>query len=220
MIKPLVIVSKQIQYKEEVLALTNQRVIFWESQKSLILSDLHIGKSAHFQRSGIPIPKDVLTTDLERLKQLILHFKAENLIIVGDLFHAEYNSDLDEFKEWLLQFDNLKLQLIKGNHDRLSNSIYEQFDIEIFATELNLNSLKFVHDSVLENEECFTISGHIHPGVFIKGKGRQRIKLPCFQVTENQLILPAFSLFTGLNTRQSLKKCKNFCFTDDGIFEL
>ena len=220
MIKPLVIVSKKIHYKEEVLTLTNQRVIFWESQKSLILSDLHIGKSAHFQRSGIPIPKDVLTTDLERLKQLILHYNAENLIIVGDLFHAEYNSDLDEFKEWLTQFKNLRLQLIKGNHDRLSNAIYEQFDIEIFATELSLNSLKFVHDNVSETEKCFTISGHIHPGVFIKGKGRQRIKLPCFQVTENQLILPAFSLFTGLNTRQSLKNCKNFCFTDDGIFEL
>ncbi|WP_299671151.1 ligase-associated DNA damage response endonuclease PdeM [uncultured Polaribacter sp.] len=220
MIKPMVIISKKIHYKGEILELTNQRVIFWETQKSLILSDLHIGKSAHFQKSGIPIPKNVLTTDLERLKQLILHFKPVNLIIVGDLFHAEYNTDLDEFKDWLLQFKNLKLQLIKGNHDRLSNRIYEQFNIEVFTSELNLNSLKFVHDAVVPTDAFFTISGHIHPGVFIKGKGRQRIKLPCFQVTENQLILPAFSLFTGLNTRQSLKKCKNFCFTDDGIFEM
>ncbi|QTD38935.1 ligase-associated DNA damage response endonuclease PdeM [Polaribacter batillariae] len=220
MIKPLVIISKKILCKDEVLEVTNQRVLYWESQKSLILSDLHIGKSAHFQKSGIPIPKNVLTTDLERLKQLINHFKAENLIIVGDLFHAEYNADLDEFKEWLLQFENLQLQLIKGNHDRLSNKIYEQFNIEVFKTELNINTLKFVHDSVEERSDFFTISGHIHPGVFIKGKGKQRIKLPCFQVTENQLILPAFSLFTGLNTRQSLRKCKNYCFTNDGIFEL
>ncbi|TMM29985.1 ligase-associated DNA damage response endonuclease PdeM [Polaribacter aestuariivivens] len=220
MSKPLVIISKKILCKDEVLEVTNQRVLYWEAQKSLILSDLHIGKSAHFQKSGIPIPKDVLTTDLERLKQLILHFKAENLIIVGDLFHAEYNADLDEFKEWLLQFENLQLQLIKGNHDRLSNKIYEQFNIEVFKSELNINTLKFVHDPEEEINDYFTISGHVHPGVFIKGKGKQRIKLPCFQVTENQLILPAFSLFTGLNTRQSLKKCKNYCFTDDGIFEL
>lgn len=220
MIQPLVIISKKILCNGEILEVTNQRVLFWENQKSLILSDLHIGKSAHFQKSGIPIPATVLTTDLERLKQIIHHFKAENLIIVGDLFHAEYNSDLDEFKQWLKQFKNLKLQLIKGNHDRLPNRIYEEFDIEIFKTELNVNSLKFVHDAVEETNDFFTISGHVHPGVFIKGKGRQRIKLPCFQVNENQLILPAFSLFTGLNTRQSLKNCKNYCFTEDGVFEL
>lgn len=216
----MVIVSKEISCRNEVLEITNQRVLHWKSQKSLILSDLHIGKSAHFQKSGIPIPKNVLTTDLERLKQLILYFKTDKLIIVGDLFHAEYNTDLDEFKVWLQQFKTLKLQLIKGNHDRLSNRIYEQFNIEIFATALKLGSLKFVHDSVEETSDFFTISGHIHPGIFIKGKGRQRIKLPCFQVTQNQLILPAFSLFTGLNTRQSLQKCKNFAFTEDGIFEV
>jgi len=220
MIYKMHIVSKKITCKDAVLEITNQRVIFWEAQKSLILSDLHIGKAAHFQKSGIPIPKNVLTTDLERLKQLILHFKAENLIIVGDLFHAAYNKDLDEFKAWLIQFPYIKIRLIKGNHDRLSNAIYQQFNMEVFKTELTINSLKFVHDGVEKPTNSFIISGHIHPGVFIKGRGKQRIKLPCFQVTENQLILPAFSLFTGLNTRQSLQKCKNFAFTNDGIFEV
>ncbi|WP_299015898.1 ligase-associated DNA damage response endonuclease PdeM [uncultured Polaribacter sp.] len=216
--QPLTIVTKEITVKNEILQVTNQRVLYWETQKSLILSDLHIGKAAHFQKSGIPIPKSVLTTDLERLKQLIIHFKAENLIIVGDLFHAGYNKDLDEFKTWLQQFNNLKLQLVKGNHDRLSNTIYEKFHIEVFPSQLSINNLKFVHDAVEENEEVFTISGHIHPGVFIKGRGKQRIKLPCFQMSKNQLILPAFSLFTGLNTRNLLANCKNFAFTDDGVF--
>jgi DNA ligase-associated metallophosphoesterase len=214
------IVTKKITCFHEELCITNQRVLFWESQKSLILSDLHIGKSAHFQKSGIPIPSNILKTDLERLKKLILHFSVENLIIVGDLFHAEYNKDLDEFKIWLSQFKNLRIQLIKGNHDILSNSIYSNFNIEVFNTEINVNSLKFVHDNVKQNIDYFTISGHTHPGVFIKGKGRQRIKLPCFQVTENQLILPAFSLFTGLNTKQAPKNCKSYAFTEDGIFEV
>ena len=75
MIKPMVIVSKEVQFKDAILEVTNQRVLYWGAKESLILSDLHIGKAAHFQKSGIPIPKDVLTTDLERLKQLILHFK-------------------------------------------------------------------------------------------------------------------------------------------------
>lgn len=146
MMQNISIISKTIPCNDEVLELTNQRVIYWKTQKSLILSDLHIGKSAHFQKSGIPIPKNVLTTDLERLKQLIEHFNAENLIIVGDLFHAGYNSDLDEFKNWLTQFSKLKIQLIKGNHDRFSNAIYDQFQIEVFKKDYFLNCLRFVHD--------------------------------------------------------------------------
>lgn len=213
------IVTKKIECKGEVLELTNQRVLFWKEQKSLILSDLHIGKSAHFQKSGIAIPS-TLQEDLTRLAQLIEHFDAGKLIIVGDLFHAEYNKELTIFKDWLQQFTTVKLQLVLGNHDRLKQSIYTDFNIEVFKTDLKLKQLQFVHDFDEISEDFFTISGHIHPGVFIKGKGKQRIKLPCFQVTQNQLILPAFSLFTGLNTRQSLQNCKNFCFTDDGIFEI
>lgn len=220
MIKNVSIVSKKIRCNNEILELTNQRVIYWKAQNSLILSDLHIGKSAHFQKSGIPIPSSVLETDLFRLKALIEFFKAKNLIIVGDLFHAEYNKDLDEFKSWLTNFDDLKLKLIKGNHDRLQHKIYNEFNIEVHQPELNIGCVKFVHDNIKSTENCFTISGHIHPGVSIRGKGRQRIKLPCFQVTESQLILPAFSLFTGLNTQKTFKKCQNFCFTEDGIFEV
>ena len=216
----LKIVTKNILCNDEVLTITNQRVLFWESQKSLILSDLHIGKSAHFQKSGIPIPSSILQEDLFRLSQLIQHFNADKLIVVGDLFHANYNKDLDEFKVWLSQFPDLKLQLIKGNHDRLKQSVYDDFNIEVHQHKFEINNLKFVHDFVEIDSNYFTISGHTHPGVFIKGKGRQRIKLPCFQVTQHQLILPAFSLFTGLNTKNAPKNCKNYGFTNDGVFEV
>ncbi len=214
------IVTKEIQCLNEVLTITNQRAMYWKKKNSLILSDIHIGKSAHFQKSGISIPSSILAKDLERLAQLIQYFKVENLLIVGDLFHAEYNKELDEFKLWLSQFSNLRIQLIKGNHDRLKLSIYDALSIEIFNSELILHQLKFVHDFIKPDNNLFTISGHTHPGVLLKGKGKQRIKIPCFQVTNHQLILPAFSLFTGLNTKQAPKNCKNYGFTDDGIFEL
>ena len=220
MTENFLIITQKINCKNEILELTNQRVIFWESQNSLILSDLHIGKSAHFQKSGIPIPSNILTTDLNRLAKLIHHFKANQLIIVGDLFHAEYNKDLDEFKSWLTQFNNLNIKLIKGNHDRLSDKVYQQFNIEVFNKNYKENILQFVHDFDKIEEEYFVISGHTHPGVFIKGKGKQRIKLPCYQVTKQQLILPAFSLFTGINTKNAPENCKNYCFTNDGIFEV
>lgn len=220
MITKLKIVTKKIVCSNETLEITNQRVLYWEKQNSLILSDLHIGKSAHFQKSGIPIPSSILAKDLDRLAQLIHHFNTQKIIIVGDLFHAEYNKDLDEFKRWLSNFKDLKLVLIKGNHDRLKQSIYDDFNIDVYQPSLKIERLLFVHDIVALRKGCFTISGHTHPGVLLKGIGKQRIKLPCYQVTANQLILPAFSLFTGLNTKQAPKNCKNYGFTSDAIFEV
>lgn len=218
--KELTIATKKTIHFDEVLELTNQRVIYWEKENALILSDVHIGKSAHFQKSGIPIPSSVLLSDLSRLAQLIHHFNVNCLIVVGDLFHASYNKDLDIFKEWLNDFKELKIKLIKGNHDRLRSSIYKAFQIEVFPKELKIDKLKFVHDFLDNETDFFTISGHTHPGVFFKGKARQRIKLPCYQITENQLILPAFSLFTGLNTKDAPENCKNIGFTENAIFEL
>ena len=209
-----------LKFANQNLVLTNQRALFWDQQNALVLSDLHIGKSATFRKNGIPISQSVLIEDLKRLKVLIDHFKAEKLIIVGDLFHAEFNQDIDYFKDWLLQFDNLKLQLIIGNHDRLSATLYEDFNIEIFKPSLKLSPFTFVHNLDEIEDNAFYISGHIHPGYVLKGKGKQFIKLPCYQVFDNHIVLPAFSKFTGLNTNKTDKKCTNIVFTEDAIFKI
>ena len=209
-----------LKFANQNLLLTNQRALFWETQNALVLSDLHIGKSATFRKNGIPISQSVLIEDLQRLKILIDQFKAEKLIIVGDLFHAELNKDIDYFKDWLLQFDNLKLQLIIGNHDRLSETLYEDLNIDIFKPSLNLSPFTFVHDLYECEEDEFYISGHIHPGYVLKGKGKQFIKLPCYQVFDNHIVLPAFSKFTGLNTNKMDKTCTNIVFTEDAIFKI
>lgn len=212
--------TTNLKFANQNLVLTNQRALFWNKQNTLVLSDLHIGKSATFRKNGIPISQSVLIEDLQRLKILIDHFKAEKLIIVGDLFHAEFNKDIDYFKDWLLQFDNLKLQLIIGNHDRLSTTLYKDLNIEIFKPSLNLSPFTFVHDLDEREESEFYISGHIHPGYVLKGKGKQFIKLPCYQVFENHIVLPAFSKFTGLNTNKTDKTCFNIVFTEDAIFKI
>lgn len=209
-----------LKFANQNLVLTNQRALFWSEQNALVLSDLHIGKSATFRKNGIPISRSVLIEDLEHLKVLIDYFKAEKLIIVGDLFHAEFNTDIDYFKDWLLQFNNLKLQLIIGNHDRLSATLYEDLNIEMFKPSLKLSPFTFVHDLDEREESEFYISGHIHPGYVLKGKGKQFIKLPCYQMFENHIVLPAFSKFTGLNTNKTDKKCTNIVFTEDSIFKI
>ncbi|SHH53467.1 ligase-associated DNA damage response endonuclease PdeM [Winogradskyella jejuensis] len=212
------IITENITINKEVLMLTNHRAIYWQRENALILSDIHIGKTAHFRRNGIPMPDDILQKDLERLQHLILHFKPKTLLIVGDLFHAETNVDMTTFKEWLSQFEELKLVLIKGNHDRQSKKLMIDLRIKV-EKELNLEPFTLVHEHLKSHSDVFTISGHTHPGVLIKGKGRQKLKLPCYQISKNQIVLPAFSLFTGLNTASQLKDSVCYAFTDESIFK-
>lgn len=214
------IITKEIECCGELLTLTNQRALYWERDRTLVLSDLHIGKTAHFRKAGIAIPYQVLLNDLKRLKALILNFDIKKILIVGDLFHAEANSDLELFKEWKTQFEFIEWRLIKGNHDRLEFSVYEDLDIKVDIDYNDTLPFRFVHDVNHCDDGVFCISGHTHPGVLIKGRGKQKIKLPCFQVSKNQLILPAFSEFTGLNTSREDKDTTFFAFTKTAVFEI
>ena len=201
------IVTEHITILNEELVLTNQRAIYWNKESALILSDLHIGKTAHFRRHGIPMPDDILQKDLRRLKELINHF------------NTKANSDMDTFKTWLKQFDDLSLVLVKGNHDRQSQRLMDELNIHVEST-LIIDPFIFIHDPSDKTTKNFTFSGHIHPGVLLKGKGKQKLKLPCYQVSENQIILPAFSLFTGLNTLRNKTDVVSYAFTDTAIFRL
>ncbi|WP_299227846.1 ligase-associated DNA damage response endonuclease PdeM [uncultured Psychroserpens sp.] len=211
-------VEKHISLEGEDLILNNLRAIFWPNENVLIASDLHIGKTAHFRKHGIPISSNVQNKDLERLSFLVDHYNTKKIIIVGDLFHAEENSDLGLFKDWRSKYSDLIIILIKGNHDRLKSEFYNKLNIIHYNDYLNVYPFKFIHEPKKVSNE-FLISGHIHPGIIIKSKGRPRIKLPCFKVSNSQLILPAFSEFTGLAISENNETSICYAFTETSFFQ-
>jgi metallophosphoesterase superfamily enzyme len=46
----------------------------------------------------------------------------------------------------------------------------------------------------------YTLAGHVHPAVTMRGSGRQKERLPCFFLGEHVALLPAFGSFTGAFT--------------------
>ena len=212
------IITKEIIIQNEKLILTNQRALFWENQSALVISDLHIGKTAHFRKNGIAIPKDILEKDLLRLEKLIENFSAKKLIINGDLLHAGDNSDVDFFCEWRKRFSKTEFHLVEGNHDKISKNLEEKLCLTSRQNLLEIGDFAFVHDFDSEIQK-FQITGHIHPGMVMKTKIKN-IKLPCFAVTENQLLLPAFSEFTGLDIKNIPKKGTFYAFTKNEIYEV
>jgi len=182
-------------------SLSNDRCVFWEEEKILLLSDLHFGKTGHFRKEGIAVPQGVYKDDLQRLVTQIQFFKPQQLVIIGDMFHSHANKELDLFKKWRNDFKCLPIQLVKGNHDILKNDWYKDATITVVENCLQMGSFSFVHDiAAIQNELCaarYFFSGHIHPGISIRGIGRQSIQLPCFYFSQQFAVLPAFSKFTG-----------------------
>ncbi|HEX2845692.1 MAG TPA: ligase-associated DNA damage response endonuclease PdeM [Chitinophagaceae bacterium] len=182
------------------LIMSGERALFWESENTLIIADLHIGKTGHFRKEGIGVPAAIYKDDLHRLLSQVLFFKAERLIIVGDLSHSVANRELDLFRKWRKDFPSLEVHLAKGNHDILDNRWYEEADIMVHNAPLPLYPFLFAHDIAQVTataQDLYAFAGHIHPSVTIRGKGRQSMRLPCFYFTRTHCILPAFSRFTG-----------------------
>ncbi|MGH1516878.1 ligase-associated DNA damage response endonuclease PdeM [Chryseobacterium sp. JK1] len=212
------IATKNISIQNETFILTNQRAVFWEKEKALILSDLHIGKTAHFRKNGIALANHIMKSDLERLSALIEYFEPNKFIIVGDLLHAGDNSDVDEFCTWRNQYPEIEFHLIEGNHDRISKALEKKLCLHHKSAMVEINEFTFIHEYE-KKRPGFQITGHIHPGIVLNSSVKN-IRLPCFAISENQLLLPAFSEFTGLDTKNLPKKSKFFVFTDAEIYEI
>lgn len=105
--------------------------IFWEETNTLIVADLHLGKATHFRRHGIAVPAYVKDETLEKLSGLLLDFKPARCLMLGDLFHSDYNLEWEEFADLVMAFSHVKFSLVPGNHDRLTYRQYEKYNIEV-----------------------------------------------------------------------------------------
>lgn len=209
--------THEIEILGEKLILTNQRVVFWPKESALILSDLHIGKTAHFRKNGIAIPKNIFEEDLERLEFLMNYFSAAKVIINGDLLHAGDNSDVDDFCEWKAKFE-VEFHLVQGNHDLISKEVAEKLCLNTVQEKLEIGDFCFIHDFEKELVK-FQITGHIHPGIVLRSAVKN-FRMPCFALTENHLLLPAFSAFTGLDTKNTPRKAQFFVFSENEIYQI
>jgi DNA ligase-associated metallophosphoesterase len=208
--------------REQKFWLTTERGIYWENEKALIVADLHFGKTGHFRKNGIGVPHAVYKEDLQRMANLISLFKPKKLIAVGDLFHSADNLELNLFSKIRADFSAMELILVKGNHDVLAHNWYEKNKIELIFGKYTLGDFNFVHDptEMPENNKSFYFCGHLHPAVNISGMGKQSLSFPCFYFTENSVILPAFSKFSGMAKVKKKKDNRIFAIVEQSLIEI
>lgn len=206
------------QIQNQTFFLLPEKVIFWEEQKALILSDLHIGKASHFRKAGVPISSHIHVNEFFVLDAIIEEFNPQKILFVGDLFHSDHNQEWDLFYNWAHNYEYVELILIKGNHDILPQSLYRNSRLKV-VEKLLIDNIEFTHERN-EIPDGYNISGHIHPAVSMIGSGKQSLKLPCFLFREDHAFLPAFGHFTGMAKIKPSKKDNIFVVAENEIIHV
>lgn len=209
------------EFSNHIFQLLPQKAIYWESEKTLIIADLHLGKASHFRKAGMAIPAQSCEADYRNLTSLLLDIQPVRLLILGDLFHSSYNNEWLQFAELIKAFSQISFELVIGNHDILAVDKYNSIGLKLMGEIFVEQNIIFSHhplDNLAENHINFC--GHIHPGVLLIGLGKQKITMPCFYKNKSNFILPAFGALTGLKLMKKDKTTQIFGISGNKIFEI
>lgn len=208
----------------QTICLQNQQFIlhpsgalYWPQQSLLLISDVHLGKVSHFRKFGAAVPASAIRRNFEILAETMEFFNPEKICFLGDLFHSYLNSEWAYFESWVLSC-NLEIILVSGNHDIISPLKFQALGIKV-VPEIELDGFLLTHHPE-ERTGFYNFSGHLHPAVRLRGKGRQSLRLPCFYLRKMQLILPAFGAFTGTHVIKMEQDHEAFAIADATVIKI
>ncbi len=181
--------------KIEDLILDPERAIYVEKEKTLVISDLHIGIEEG-SLIGIRIQgKDIMN----RIMKLKKKYRFETIILNGDLKHSFNKESIQERDELQIILDELikegiHIIGIKGNHDYYLQNIFgKRGEVKeyIIIGEYMITHGHRVYK--VEEEIKKTIIGDEHPSITLRDEIGVRAKIPVFLVFEDLIVEPAFN---------------------------
>ena len=216
---------------EADIVLLPGRAAFLPKTSTVVCSDIHLGKAATFRHAGMAIPEGSAQHDLQRLTGIVQTCRARRLLITGDLFHARSGCTqqvLDEFSAFCEQVSlshNTEVVLVLGNHEQSLGNKFRPHKIGINRCEEEILEppFRFIHDHQSHFDaqpDYFTIAGHVHPTVTIKGTSGDQLTCRCFATTDTTLLLPAFGSFTGGHTIRPSNLTRIWLAQIDGVLPI
>lgn len=203
------------------LFLMPQKAIFWPEKQMLLVADTHFGKVTHFRKAGIAVPQGAAAKNLVKFEHLLRVTRAKEVYFLGDLFHSELNTEWFALKTLIQKFDHCQFHLVMGNHDILFTESYAKMGLAVHKTEVIIDQFTLTHEPMVnQSADRLNICGHIHPGVKLLGAAKQSLRFPCFYLSNNQLLLPAFGEFTGLHILKPKKHERVFVCTDEEVLDI
>lgn len=205
----------------ETLHLLADRAIHWPARSTLIVADVHLGKSAAFRRLGVPVPSGATQADLARIDALLAATDAQRLLVLGDLFHTAptlAESAFEGFAALRTAHAQRQFTVVAGNHDRAWRKLPREWQVEWLSNTLHEPPFVWQHEP-LADARGYALGGHIHPCVRLRGAG-DAARLPVFWFGRAVGVLPSFGSFTGgFNVRPAVGDAL-IAVTPDGLVKL
>ncbi len=163
--------------------------LYLPAQQTLVVSDLHLGKSERMARRGGPLlPPYETRATLAKLAADIATCAPATVICLGDSFDdmtASQGLDPKDHLHLAHLITGQNWVWIAGNHDAGPTGLGGSHAVEIQIGPL---TLRHIADPAGAGE----LSGHYHPKARLAGRSR-----PCFLADAARVILPAYGTYTG-----------------------
>lgn len=187
-----------VQVAGESLLLLPEKAVYWPAEEMLIIADIHFGKAASFRALGVPVPRGTTSENLAGLDALVAAHGARQVVFLGDFLHARAahaSSTQLAMLAWRQRHLDLGLTLVRGNHDLHAGDPAEALGIALVDEPHAIGPFAFCHHPGVD-AAGYGLAGHVHP-VYVLATRFDALRLPCFVVGEQGLILPSFGAFTG-----------------------
>lgn len=213
--------SKQILLQQTELQLLPERAVYLPEFRTLCIADWHLGKAAHFRKAGIALPQPDLSLEFSTLSKLIDHCGAQQVVLLGDVFHSDLNKDWHAFEQFITAHTSVHWSITMGNHDIVGKKAFSALGIQA-ADGIMLGERIICTHHPMEHvpENGLNLAGHVHPGCEIFTPARQTFKLPCFHYSRQVLTLPAFGRLTGLFILKPDAQSRIFPIVGDEVKEI
>ena len=166
--------------------------LYWDEERLLVVSDLHLEKGSSFALRGILLPPFDTAATLAKLAAVVAHYDPRRIIALGDSFHDRdaherlNETDRDAIKAMQAGRDWI---WIEGNHDPAPPA---SLDGSV-ATEIAIGAITFRHEPTGAQGE---IAGHLHPKARVATRGRG-IDRRCFAGDGARIVMPSLGAYTG-----------------------
>ncbi|MGU9856296.1 ligase-associated DNA damage response endonuclease PdeM [Pseudomonas sp. LF245] len=183
----------------EELWLLADKAVYWPARQCLLIADAHFGKASAYRSLGQPVPQGTTTDNLRRLDRLLSVHPCTHMIFLGDFLHgpgSHASGTLRALAAWRTRNRALHITLVRGNHDKRAGDPPLGLGIDVVSEPLLMGPFALQHEPHA-HADYHVLAGHVHPVYRLRGKARQSLRLPCFQIGRRISLLPAFGAFTG-----------------------
>ncbi|HAB17561.1 MAG TPA: metallophosphoesterase [Verrucomicrobiota bacterium] len=187
------------------VTLDARRAIYFSEAQTLAVADVHLGYAWVQRQRGALLPVATPDTTYSRLSALLSDYSPREVVVLGDLVHQAValpavERALRALGEILAK--GMTLTVCQGNHDRDLGVLVNQWSLPMrIVSSLRVGRYQLHHgdgepdvsDFRLDSADAIQVIGHEHPALRLGDGVATAVKVPCFLVADEVIVVPAFS---------------------------